>query len=95
MVTAAKCGVSYSDYLQMDDIELAYYARGTEIKKTEEIRWQRFFTAALLSPHSKKPIKPVDLIQLPDESSSGTIQKADAEQKKKTLEVFKKWDNKE
>lgn len=96
MVAAAKAGVSYRDFLLMDGFELAMYVRAYELNKIEDIRWARFFVAAMLSPHSKKPVRPTDIIKLPDDD---TVKKVSTQASKERLqqmeEVFKKWDKKE
>lgn len=95
MVVAAKAGISFSDFMQMDGMELACYIRGDQLRDTEMIRWARFFVAAMLSPHSKKPIRPTDLIKLPDDEAIKKVQtKVSAEKLQQMEEVFKKWDAK-
>lgn len=95
MVAAAKAGISYRDFLLMDAWELAMYVRADELQKIEDMRWARFFVAALLTPHSKKPVRPTDIIKLPDDDLIKRFQSQVSTEKLKQMdEVFKKWDKK-
>lgn len=89
MVSAAYYGMSYSDYIAMDAEEFSSWLKGRGDREESELKLLRWQVAALLNVHSKKPIKPTDLLTLP--SDKKTIKKIDRERVKK---VFAKWDKK-
>jgi hypothetical protein len=93
MVVAAKMGLSYSDYMQMDGVEYAAWLRGNDKRDTESLAWLRWAVAALLQPHSKRAIDPKSLIKLPIDDLIKKAPMRDEEKWRKMEETFKKWDN--
>jgi hypothetical protein len=75
----------------MDAEELAMYRRGKELEDYERKAWDRWKTAAMLQPHTKKAISPLELIKLPfdHEKSNKVDNKKDLE---KMEEIHRKWD---
>lgn len=96
LVIASKIGIAYSDYLQMDNYEFAAYIRGYDLRMIDLQKWQRYWTAVLLQPHSKKKgVDPKQLYKFPDENKIPTAPKVDDWKKKHMEEVFRKWDEQE
>ncbi|HRG64320.1 MAG TPA: hypothetical protein PLV12_00880 [Saprospiraceae bacterium] len=94
MVVAAKMGLSYSDYMQMDGVEYAAWLRGNDKRDTESLAWLRWAVAALLQPHSKRAIDPKSLIKLPiDDLEKNKVVVKDENKWRQMEETFKQWDN--
>ncbi len=77
----------------MDTIDLAVAIRGYDLRVLEQNRMLRWMVAALLSPHSKKPISPTKILPLWGDNGTpakkGNIrEKLDAAEK-----IFELWDD--
>jgi hypothetical protein len=95
LVEAASIGLSYSDYLAMDRKEILLYARGYYLKNVEVRIWERFLTAVLLQPHSKRTISPRSIIEFAEEKDKSNDAWAKMTNKERLAymdEVHKKWD---
>lgn len=84
-------GLTLTEYLSMDHYEFCCWVKGYNIRVLDERKWQRYWTAILLQPNSKKAIDPKALIEFPDEKT-GVVIKKDQKKWEEMQRIHAEWD---